>query len=592
MPAPVALLKTVISFSTSIQHKMPTVFVQVHRRLGAAREALDEAAGTSRVATVSQIQKTAAKELLSDAVAEGLTGEDVARISDMITDIQWAPGHEEELLQILSSKAKEKRRKQQDFCYVTNYFAFGDWTNFLDPNSELHNKADFLVNFVATKMDCINPTEHSYKKWTSEIIAAHFDKDTCRSMSKQSKFALMEYVKKEHKKIVANKPPPAIYMLQLPKNPTELLYTNQTYYENLYCAGESPVKNRLDEDLVTAIDSSFTCRGHSKSASTSLSIDGSTPPAPTGCSQLLAALPQLLSTVVQAIQPNTMEPRLTFTGIPERGFNFDQHPRGAKRSLRNLRDDTGESHRMRRLRIEELPSPGESPRPRIEELPEEEPPRRPEERPFGAPRPLELATVAASPDSTVLIESDDEGETVLPPAQLEPSTSKRPGDIMLDAILAREVVAKELANKKSREARQKQAALLAAEKAAEREQAAAEREKAKKEAGTTLSGSEPAPLTEGARSEPKKADEGNATRGELGTKPLTLSHSASNSKSSTPSISHEKSRFQFLVRYPGQTSEKFRYKLKNGEKAEFSSEADAKRAAELCLQQALELSAK
>ena len=151
MPAPVALLNHSAQARYIIQHKHSAQDAHCVctdlSSLGAAREALDEAAGTSRVATVSQIQKTAAKELLSEAVSQGLTGEDVARISDVITNIQWAPGHADELLQILSSKAKEKRRKQQEFIFVTNYFAFGDWTKFVDHHSDLHNKADFLVKF-------------------------------------------------------------------------------------------------------------------------------------------------------------------------------------------------------------------------------------------------------------------------------------------------------------------------------------------------------------------------------------------------------------------------------------------------------------
>ena len=185
---------------------MATIQTQIQLRLGAAREALKNAAGTGREASVSHIQKTAANELIADAVAKGgLSSEDIARISDEISEIQWMPGHADELLQSLICKTdKKKRRKQQDFRRITSFMNCARWKAILDPNIDLYAKA-YLMSLHGAEMDCINPTEHSYNKWTSETIAAHFDKDTCRSMSKHSKFALMEYVKKEHKRIVANK---------------------------------------------------------------------------------------------------------------------------------------------------------------------------------------------------------------------------------------------------------------------------------------------------------------------------------------------------------------------------------------------------
>ena len=97
---------------------MATIQTQIQLRLGAAREALKNAAGTGREA-VSHIQKTAANELIADAVAKNsLSSEDIARISDEINEIQWMPGHADELLQSLICKTDQKKRREQHFAFA------------------------------------------------------------------------------------------------------------------------------------------------------------------------------------------------------------------------------------------------------------------------------------------------------------------------------------------------------------------------------------------------------------------------------------------------------------------------------------------
>ena len=109
--------------SSSPQHRAPSppslmasAFQQLARRLGAARHVLIDNVGSPRHVSISGIQKAATLELLQDATASNrFTGEELARISDSIMAVSWAPGHEEELLQAIAQKAVPKRRKQQDF---------------------------------------------------------------------------------------------------------------------------------------------------------------------------------------------------------------------------------------------------------------------------------------------------------------------------------------------------------------------------------------------------------------------------------------------------------------------------------------------
>ena len=133
--------------------------VQLSRRLGVARLALQAVAdGSSRQLSISTLQKTAAQELLTDAIAsQRFTAEDHARLSDLILEIQSAPGHAEELLAHLAQTTDAKRRKQQDFRAATNYMIPNRWTAFLNPNSSLNDKADLIAKF-GVEIDCINPT--------------------------------------------------------------------------------------------------------------------------------------------------------------------------------------------------------------------------------------------------------------------------------------------------------------------------------------------------------------------------------------------------------------------------------------------------
>ena len=102
---------------------MASTVMQLSRRLGAARVALVNVDGLSpRHAAISNIQKTAVQELLSDAMAQHhLTSEEIARLSDLILEIGWAPGPAGDLLRALSQKSVPKRRKQQDFRALTSY---------------------------------------------------------------------------------------------------------------------------------------------------------------------------------------------------------------------------------------------------------------------------------------------------------------------------------------------------------------------------------------------------------------------------------------------------------------------------------------
>ena len=512
---------------------MSTSSLQLARRLGAARLALAGVEGTPRHASVSNIQKAAAMELLQDVTAKrSLSGEEVAHISDLIMQATWAHGHENELLQILANGAVPKRRKQQEFFAATTYLNQARWNRFTNPNCDLNAKADFFANFVACDLDCINPTEPTYKHWASQILVAHFDKDTCRSLDRGSKYALMDHLKKQHKKNVKNRPAPAIYMLKLPSDPQELRNLHPQMFQGLFAEGEEPSGSRLDETLVMAMDASFQCRG---GLGSSTAIAKPMPAAGmTAHADSFSFLPQVIQGLASLLQNSGTLPGT----IP--GFQHTPPHGGGRRSWRALEDHPGMASAAGPLQMASPPSAdataGAQP------------------QAHGAP----LAKAAPLP----MLRDGPTDEAVAPTEEAESEDSaKSPGDILLDAILARDAASKLAASEKKRAAKD----MLRVETAAR----------------------PPAPET---AKKPKLAGKGASEHATPTAKKAKLAgKGASEHESAKPtkaSMSHERSRSQFLCRtgVKGEASVKFRYRMANGDAAEYATEKAANAAANKWLQ--------
>ena len=515
----------------SHSNTMSTCSLQLARRLGAARLALAGVEGTPRHASVSNIQKAAAIELLQDVTASrSLSGEEVAHISDLIMQATWAHGHADELLQILAKGAVPKRRKQQEFFAATTYLNQARWNRFTNPNCDLNGKADFLANFVACDLDCINPTEPTYKHWTSQILVAHFDKDTCRSLDRGSKYALMAHLKKQHKLNVKNRPAPTIYMLKLPSDPQELRNLHPQMFQGLFAEGEEPSGSRLDETLVMAMDASFQCRGGLGSSS---AIAKAMPAAGMTAADSFSVnfLPQLMQGLASFMQNSGTLPGT----IP--GFQHTPPHGGARRSWRALEEHPGMASAAGPLQMASPPSADAT---------------------AGAQPQAHGAPLAKAAPLPMLRDGPtDEAAAKTEEAESEDS-AKSPGDVMLDAILARDAASKLAASAKKRAAKD----MLRVETAARPPTA-----KKPKLAGKGAS--------EHATPTAKKA--------KLAGKGASEHESAKPTKAS---MSHERSRSQFLCRtgVKGEASVKFRYRMPNGDAAEYATEKAANAAANKWLQ--------
>ena len=524
---------------------MSTSSLQLARRLGAARLALAGVEGTPRHIAVSTIQKAAATELLQDLTAKrSLSGEEVAHISDLIMQATWAHGHADELLQILANGAVPKRRKQQEFFAATTYLNQARWNRFTNPNCDLNGKADFFANFVACNLDCINPTEPTYKHWASQILVAHFDKDTCRSLDRGSKYALMDHLKKEHKKNVKNRPAPAIYMLKLPSDPQELRNLHPQMFQGLFAEGEEPSGSRLDETLVMAMDASFQCRGGLASSS---AIAKAMPAAGmTAHADSFSFLPQVIQGLASFLQNSGTLPGT----IP--GFQHTPPHGGARRSWRALEEHPGMASAAGPLQMASPPSADATAG------------AQPQAHGAGAQPQAHAAGAQpkAAPLPIYMPRDGPTDEAVAPTGEAESEGSaKSPGDILLDAILARDAASKLAASEKKRAAKE----MLRVETAAR----------------------PPAPET---AKKPKLAGKGASEHATPTAKKAKLAgKGASEHESAKPTkanMSHERSRSQFLCRtgVKGEASEKFRYRMPNGDAAEYATEKAANAAANKWLQ--------
>ena len=245
---------------------MATVVEQVIRRLDTARDVMSRITPEQH-AKVSALQKSAVSELLAHAITQGVSAENVAMLTDKCVAANFLPADLDEVLSVLTRKTAEKRRKQQNFLSASSYVSEGLWKKLLSPELDLQLRCDMWVQHV-TRLDCINPTEPSVKRWVAELLCMQHDRAELQSISKDSKVSLMKHLKTSLKKQVRSDRSVFVYLHELPADPADLASKQPEFYNRLFSdnnaaavIGKRPAKNPLDQTLVMAVDASFNCRG-------------------------------------------------------------------------------------------------------------------------------------------------------------------------------------------------------------------------------------------------------------------------------------------------------------------------------------------
>jgi len=590
---------------------MASLQQQLVRRLGAARAILLESRGTARHCAVSGVQKAAVQELLQDTMAsQVLQSEEIAQISDRVMGIAWADGHVEELLSILANKAVPKRRKQQDFMAITSYGNEARWERLCNVDTSLNARADQFIRF-AYDMGCVNPTEPTYKRWTASVLAAHFDEASAQALSMSSKLALYEYIKINHKRVVKHKPAVQTYILRLPTEPFELHQTQPELYERLFPAGQEPVKNKLNETLVMAIDNSFQCRGSSRKCPGTTMVP-SVQQAPgdanaNAATMLTNLLPMLIQNIANITNVRPGDER-------EPVISYGNARSGARRSFRALGDESFDAFRssLPEMRYPPFASdtreggdPSRGTRPPSRASSRHAPAAGLESRESldhdssRADEPRDADSDVGEPREAG-VGADGDGEVVVPkraptPVKREP-VETHPGDRILDAILARDAKAKQQISEERKKERAAAKQAKTEEKAAAASAAGKLAPAGKKAAAVAVACELPekTPLKR-----PASAHALDVARPAQSRKCLPTTspedEGGSRVRATKPIVDHEKSRFQFLGRSgfkgPNPGNAKFVYGVPEGSKVtpQYASEAAARKAAQAWLK--LELAA-
>ena len=319
-------------------------------------------------------------------------------------------------------------------------------------------------------------------------------------------------------------------MVKLPSDPQELRNLHPQMFQGLFAEGEEPSGSRLDETLVMAMDASFQCRGGLGSSS---AIAKAMPAAGMTAADSFSVnfLPQLMQGLASFMQNAGTMPGT----IP--GFQHTPPHGGGRRSWRALEDHPGMASAAGPLQMAAPPSADAT---------------------AGAPPQAHEAPLAKAAPLPMLRDVPDEAAAPTEEAESEDS-AKSPGDKLLDAILARDAASK----------------LAAAEKKRADKLAASEKKRA----------AEDMLRVEVTAKKPKLAGKGASEHATPTAKKAKFAgKGASEHESAKPtkaSMSHERSRSQFLCRtgVKGEASQKFRYRMPNGDEAEYATEKAAEAAA-------------
>ena len=388
---------------------MATITDAVHTRLQTAQSILQSCKGTARHQAVSSVQRHAVMELLDQACRDPRWNSSVcAEIMDKVLKVEWVQADADAILQKLSDGASRKvsRRQQQDFRSIAAFFTDAQWDALQDPGLDLNGRADCMCNFAAN-MQCINPTEPTYKWWASMVIVLHFETKTIHTLSYGSKHALFQHIKTTHKRLVKKQVVDSCsYLTALPISPEELQKEQPAMFIKWFSQTRAG-RNRLDERLTMQVDNSFTCRGGAlRSMSQPAHANTAVPNMSETLAQIVPMITQSLATV---FQQNLSGPQILDASFI----------RPAGRSLRALQEAP------RRTQTACFADDGE----KINE----------QSTPIAVmaePIPVQKTEGAASTSSPRAIM--DEPSATLPVADDEQPQERKNGNELLDALLLRE----------------------------------------------------------------------------------------------------------------------------------------------------------
>ena len=154
-------------------------------------------------------------------------------------------------------KLAKDRRKQQDYSAMYDYFSAADWKVLSNPAVNQNTKiATVAARGIALGGRC--PTEHTFKAWTSLIMALE-GQESYMMTSPGDKKKSLEFVKEEFRRFGRRAGKPILWLQKLSAVPSDL---PPELYAQAFADGD-PVVCQMPGLIAEAnkIDMSFGCRG-------------------------------------------------------------------------------------------------------------------------------------------------------------------------------------------------------------------------------------------------------------------------------------------------------------------------------------------
>ena len=318
------------------------VFARCSARVGAARLVLAKLSPDSPAhKACSSVQKDALQELLeTKECRDGLSCEQRASLQDLIMAAPYVDDDKSQcLISLAGGQSRKPRTKQQDATHCLEYLSEKEWQ--LCPRLGQLGVLQLLFDVLASRMQCFNPTEPTLKWVASSVIVITTPKDELALVTEDQKKQMQNGVRRKLKQFQKhNTEKPIEQCLIFPSDPHALEQKHPALFAHIKAhIGGSFTANQLCTSSLLQLDQSYQCRGGGQ-ASSKVAIEQKPPDA-------MMAMAAMMSMLFQKQRGDSHD---------EEGGLRLQFPNGRKRCLMALEGsaDPGESELRRARTLESL----------------------------------------------------------------------------------------------------------------------------------------------------------------------------------------------------------------------------------------------
>jgi hypothetical protein len=318
------------------------VFARCSARVGAARLVLAKLSPDSPAhKACSSVQKDALQELLeTKECRDGLSCEQRASLQDLIMAAPYVDDDKSQcLISLAGGQSRKPRTKQQDATHCLEYLSEKEWQ--LCPRLGQLGVLQLLFDVLASRMQCFNPTEPTLKWVASSVIVITTPKDELALVTEDQKKQMQNGVRRKLKQFQKhNTEKPIEQCLIFPSDPHALEQKHPALFAHIKAhIGGSFTANQLCTSSLLQLDQSYQCRGGGR-ASSKVAIEQKPPDA-------MMAMAAMMSMLLQKQRGDSHD---------EEGGLRLEFPNGRKRCLMALEGsaDAGESQLRRARTLERL----------------------------------------------------------------------------------------------------------------------------------------------------------------------------------------------------------------------------------------------